>query len=54
MDSALSLLLESGEPFDYTQVRDLGEPKPSEAPALVWSVKPDLKIYDGLLCKRRS
>ena len=49
VDSALSLLLEAGEPFDYTQVRDLAEPKPPEAPALAWSGKPDLKIYDGLL-----
>ncbi len=49
VDSALSLLLEAGEPFDYTQVRDLAAPKPPEAPALAWSGKPDLKIYDGLL-----
>ena len=49
VDSALSLLLETGRPFDYTQVRDLAEPKPPEAPALAWSGKPDLKIYDGLL-----
>ena len=49
VDSALSLLLEAGEPFDYTQVRDLAEPKPPEAPALAWSGKLDLKIYDGLL-----
>ena len=27
VDSALSLLLEAGEPFDYAQVRDLAEPK---------------------------
>ena len=49
VDSALSLLLEAGEPFEYTQVRDLAEPKPPEAPALAWSAKPDLTIYDGLL-----
>ena len=28
VDSALSLLLEAGQPFDYAQVRDLAEPKP--------------------------
>ena len=31
------------------RVRELAEPKPPEAPALVLSSKPDLKIYDGLL-----
>ena len=49
VDSALSLLLEAGQPFDYAEVRELAEPKPPEAPALVLSGKPDLKIYDGLL-----
>ena len=49
VDSALSLLLEAGQPFDYGEVRELAEPKPPEAPALVLSGKPDLKIYDGLL-----
>ena len=49
VDSALSLLLEDGQPFDYAEVRDLAEPKPPEAPALVLSGKPDLKVYDGLL-----
>ena len=49
VDSALSLLLETGQPFDYGEVRELSEPKPPEAPALVLSGKPDLKIYDGLL-----
>ena len=46
VDSALSLLLEAGQPFDYAEVRDLAEPKPPQAPALVLSGKPDLKIYD--------
>ena len=46
VDSALLLLLEAGQPFDYAEVRDLAEP---EAPVLVWSGKPDLKIYDRLL-----
>ena len=49
VDSALSLLLETGRPFDYTEVRDLAEPKPPEAPALTLAGQPDLKIYDSLL-----
>ena len=49
VDSALSLLLDAGQPFDYGEVRELAEPKPPEAPVLVLSGKPDLKIYDGLL-----
>ena len=49
VDSALSLLLETGKPFDYGEVRELAEPKPPEPPALVLSGKPDLKIYDRLL-----
>ena len=49
VDSALSLLLETGPPFDYAEVRDLDEPKVPETPALVLSGKPDLKICDGLL-----
>ena len=49
VDSALSLLLEAGESFDYAEVRDLAEPKVPEVPVLVWSGKPDLKIYDRLL-----
>ena len=49
VDSALSLLLEAGQPFDYAEVRDLAEPKPPEAPALALSGTPDLRIYDRLL-----
>ena len=49
VDGALSRLLETGQPFNYAEVRDLVEPKAPEAPALVLSGKPDLKIYDGLL-----
>ena len=49
VDSALSLLLETGQSFDYAEVRELAEPKPPEAPVLVLSGTPDLKIYDGLL-----
>ena len=43
------MLREAGEPFDYAEVRDLAESKPPEAPALVWSGQPDLKVYDRLL-----
>ena len=49
VDSALSLLLEAGRPFDYAEVRDLAEPKPPEAPALTLAGLPDLKVYDSLL-----
>ena len=49
MDSALSLLLEAGEPFDYAAVRDLAEPRPPEALALTLAGKPGLKVYGGLL-----
>ena len=47
VDSALSLLLEAGDPFDYAAVRDLAEPKPPEA--LTQVGRPDLKVYDSLL-----
>ena len=49
VDSAPALLLETGRPFDYAEVRDLAEPKPPQAPALTLSAQPDLKIYDSLL-----
>ena len=49
VDSALSLLLEAGQPFDYGEVRDLAEPKVPEAPLLTLSSQPDLKKYDRLL-----
>ncbi len=49
VDSALSLLLETGQPFDYAAVKDLAEPKPPEAPVLTLAGRPDLKIYDRLL-----
>ena len=48
-DSALSLLLEAGEPFDYGVVRDLAEPRPPQAPELTLAGRPDLKVYDSLL-----
>ena len=43
VDSALSLLLEAGESFDYAEVRDLAEPKVPEAPVLtlVWEAGPE-------------
>ena len=49
VDSALSLLLEAGEPFDYGAVRDLAEPRPPEAPEITLPGRPDLKVYDSLL-----
>ena len=50
VDSALSLLLEAGESFDYAEVRDLAQPKVPKFPALTLSGKlPDLKIYGRLL-----
>ena len=49
VDSALTLLLEAGQPFDYAAVRDLAEPKAPEAPVLTLVGRPDLKIYDRLL-----
>ena len=49
VDSALALLLETGRPFDYAEVRDLAEPKVPEAPVLTLSDQPDLKVYDTLL-----
>ena len=52
VDSALSLLLEAGQPFEYAEVRDLAEPKVPEAPVLTLAGRPDLKIYDGLLVSR--
>ena len=44
VDSALALLLETGRPFDYAEVRDLAETKPPEAPTLLLAGRPDLKI----------
>ena len=49
VDSALSLLLEVGDPFNYAEVRDLAEPKLPEAPLLTLSSQPDLKVYDRLV-----
>ena len=48
VDSALSLLLEAGQTLDYTEVRDLAEPKAPEAPLLTVRMAPDLKVNDRL------
>ena len=45
MDSALALLLEAGEPFDYGTVKELANP----APVLSLTGMPDLRVYDSLL-----
>ena len=49
VDSALSLLLEAGRPFDYADVRDLADPKVPQTPVLTLTGQPDLQIYDRLL-----
>ena len=49
VDSALSLLLETGKSFDYAVVRELAEPKVPESPMLTLPGRPDLKVYDRLL-----
>ena len=49
VDSALALLLETGEPFDYGMVRELANPTPPRAPVLTLTGMPDLRVYDGLL-----
>ena len=49
VDSALSLLLEAGEPFDYATVKELANPAPPRAPVLSLSGMPDLRVYDSLL-----
>ena len=49
VDSALALLLEAGEPFDYAAVRELASPTPLRTPALSVPGTPDLRVYDSLL-----
>ena len=49
VDSALALLLEAGEPFDYAMVKELANPAPPRAPVLSLSGMPDLRVYDALL-----
>ena len=48
VDRALSILLASGEAFDYQKVRDLAAPLTPRVPQLSLGV-PDLSIYDALL-----
>jgi len=45
---ALELLLESGERFDYAEVKALAKPEKPEVPA-VKQFEPDLKMYDRML-----
>ena len=50
VDSALSLLLEAGESFDYAEVRGPGRAQGARSSAAdSGPAKPDLKIYDRLL-----
>ena len=49
VDSALALLLEAGEPFDYASVRELANPAPPRVPVLSLPGMPDLRVYDSLL-----
>ncbi len=49
MDSALALLLEAGDPFDYSAVKELASPAPPRAPVLSLPSMPDLRVYDSLL-----
>ena len=49
VDSALSLLLEAGEPFDYATVKELANPAPPRAPVLTCPGCLDLRVYDSLL-----
>jgi len=49
VDQALSLLLGSGESFDYPKVRGLAAPSTPQVPKLVSLRVPDLRVYDALL-----
>ena len=49
VDSALALLLEDGDPFDYGAVKELANPTPPRAPVLSLPNMPDLRVYDSLL-----
>ena len=49
VDSALALLLEAGDPFDYGTVKELANPAPPRAPVLNLPGMPDLRVYDSLL-----
>ena len=49
VDSALALLLEAGDPFDYGAVKELANPALPRAPVLSLPGMPDLRVYDSLL-----
>ena len=49
VDSALALLLEAGDPFDYGALKELANPTPPLAPVLSLPSMPDLRVYDSLL-----
>ena len=49
VDSALALLLEAGDPFDYGTLKELASPTPPRAPVLTLNGMPDLRVYDSLL-----
>ena len=49
VDSALTLLLESGDPFDYGMVKELANPTPPRAPVLSQAGMPYLGVYDSML-----
>ena len=44
VDSALALLLEAGDPFDYATVKELANPAPPRAPVLNLPGIPDLRV----------
>jgi hypothetical protein len=48
VETALLVLLETGEPFDYARVRELAAPAQPQVPHLT-EPKPDLRVYDDLL-----
>jgi hypothetical protein len=49
VERVLARLLDVGDPFDYTAVRDLAAPPRSPAPELAALSPPDLRVYDQLL-----
>ena len=50
-DSALSLLLAAGDPFDYGAGKEFASPAPSQAPVLTLTGMPDLRVYGSLLAR---
>ena len=49
LQHAATLILSVDWGLDYTEVRDLAEPKAPEAPLLTVRMAPDLKVNDRLL-----